>query len=426
MIIRFDILYPLEKSYGEDFPLAPSTLFQAMVNYNHHRLEQAAPALETLERGKCIRIVNRKPLATITWRDSVPRMPEVSDMHKFEFDRPQDKLLINRKMFPLPDDSPVSYFFDTQPIPLEQLKMLSVFQVGRGKAVCFSRVSVVEQLDAIQSSDGTEVWQPTTAYGRAMAVPYPGFLHNLRMYYQSNKRSSEVERAYMKYATRTPKQRQTLYKFYAQNGDVVALPGHKLNEIAGMLRCAVMQRVSPRLGEYVSGHGNQHVGYVPLPTVGPYSDGRIRRAIIVEPVEMPALPVSIAELPLINHVGTRVATAVKETECDGVFNQYLNASRKWISVTPVILSGYDDRDKKKRLRLLAKMFKHAELPEPVNISEWPDHGEFVINSRHGHDRYPRTMMALEFPEEVHGVVGIGTGRNYGLGIFANPKGSTAV
>jgi CRISPR-associated protein Csb2 len=426
MIIRIDILYPLDKAYGEEFPLAPSTLFQAMVNYNHHRLEQTAPALETLERGKCIRIVNRKPLDTIKWRDAVPRMPEISDMHKFEFDRPQDKLLINRKMFPLPNDSPVSYYFETEPISLEQLNVLSAFQVGRGKAVCFSRTSIIERLDAISSGNGIEVWEPTTSYGRAMAVPYPGFLHNLRMYYDSNKRSSEVERFFMRYSTHARRQRHTLYKFYDDNGDVVALPSHRVNEVAGMMRCAVTKRVSPSLGQYVSGHGDEHVGYVPLPTLGPYSDGRIRRAVIIEPMDMPALPASIAELPLVNHAGTRIATAVKETETDGVFNQYLNASKKWISVTPVILSGYDDHDKKKRLRLLGKMFRHADLPKPVCVSEWGDNGEFVVNTRHGHDRYPRTMMAVEFSEEVDGVIGIGTGRNYGMGIFANLTGSAAV
>jgi len=50
MIIKIDIRYPLDKAYGEEFPLAPATLFQAIVNYNHHRLECAAPALEVLAR----------------------------------------------------------------------------------------------------------------------------------------------------------------------------------------------------------------------------------------------------------------------------------------------------------------------------------------------------------------------------------------
>src|SRR5215831_2545606 len=116
MIIKVDILYALNKAYGEEFPLAPATLFQAIVNYNHHRLEQAAPTLEILERGKCVRIVNRKPLARIRWWDAVPRMPEVSEIAKFDLDRPEDKLLIQRTMFPLTDNSPVSYYFETERI----------------------------------------------------------------------------------------------------------------------------------------------------------------------------------------------------------------------------------------------------------------------------------------------------------------------
>jgi len=69
---------------------------------------------------------------------------------------------------------------------------------------------------------------------------------------------------YMKYSTQARRQRHTFYKFKDDNGDVVALPGHKVNEVAGMMRCAVTKRVSPTLGQYVSGHGDKHVSYVPL------------------------------------------------------------------------------------------------------------------------------------------------------------------
>ena len=34
--------------------------------------------------------------------------------------------------------------------------------------------------------------------------------------------------------------------------------------------------------------------------------------------------------------------------------------------------------------------------------------------------------AVEFGEEIGGIVGIGTGRNYGMGIFANLPSSVAV
>jgi CRISPR-associated protein Csb2 len=352
-------------------------------------------------------------------------MPEVSDMHKFELDRSQDKLLINRKLFPL-SNGIVSYYFDTEPIPAERLNMLAAFQVGRGKSICFSHVSALDRLEIMQSTDTVQVWEPSASHGRPMAVPYPGFLRNLNMYYDAGKRSSEVERVYTRYSTHAAHQRQTLYKLRDENGEVVSLPGHRVNEVAGMLRCAVMKRVSPKLHPYVSGHTCQHVSYVPLPTVGPYTDGRIRRAVIIEPIEAPALPASIAELPLVTHDEKRIATAVKETETDGVFDSYLNPSQKWVTVTPVILSGFDDGKRTKRQRLLAKMFRHAGLPQPLSITEFPLRNEFVVNTKHGHDRYPRMMCAVAFAEEVIGVVGIGTGRNYGLGIFANLSSSATV
>ncbi len=105
---------------------------------------------------------------------------------------------------------------------------------------------------------------------------------------------------------------------------------------------------------------------------------------------------------------------------------YLSESKKWISVTPAVLPGFDDRDQRKRQSLITRMFRHAGLPTPSSITELPVNGEFQVNTKHGHDKYPRTMLAVEFSKEVSGIVSTGTGRNYGVGIFANLSGFATV
>ena len=72
------------------------------------------------------------------------------------------------------------------------------------------------------------------------------------------------------------------------------------------------------------------------------------------------------------------------------------------------------------------MFEHAGLSKPVSITELPENREYQVNTKHGHDKYPRTMCMVEFAEDVEGTVALGTGRNYGLGIFANLSDSVGL
>ena len=92
-----------------------------------------------------------------------------------------------------------------------------------------------------------------------------------------------------------------------------------------MLRHAVIEKMqTAELKEHASGHRREHVSYLPLPTLGKYTDGRIRRAVIAEPaggLELPA--VRLSELKLFDNASKYVATAVRVLKSDGVFDQYL-------------------------------------------------------------------------------------------------------
>ena len=117
-----------------------------------------------------------------------------------------------------------------------------------------------------------------------------------------------------------------------------------------------------------------------------------------------------------------VFTAVRETGTDGVFEQYLAPSRQWVTVTPVLLNGYDTKhgkkNLKKRQKMLTKMFRVVGLPVPKAIQTFAASEKFDVSNKHGKN-YIQTMLAVEFDTEVAGMLVIGAGRNSGMGVFAN-------
>jgi hypothetical protein len=81
---------------------------------------------------------------------------------------------------------------------------------------------------------------------------------------------------------------------------------------------------------YASNHADSQVQYLPLPTLGKHTDGRIRRAIIVD--TLGSLPLHrVSELTMKSLDG-QTFTAVRETVSDGVFERYLKPSRYWVPV----------------------------------------------------------------------------------------------
>lgn len=65
-MLRVDVTYPTGSVHASQFPLDSSTLFQAMVQKNAHRLEDARPALEALERSNCVRIECAEPVGPMS------------------------------------------------------------------------------------------------------------------------------------------------------------------------------------------------------------------------------------------------------------------------------------------------------------------------------------------------------------------------
>lgn len=230
-------------------------------------------------------------------------------------------------------------------------------------------------------------------------------------------------------------------------------------EVAGMLRHAVdfaaAENGWPLDRRNVFVHGKTPDGshpasgvespdrfsYVPLPTIN-HALGRvesIRRVLITAPphcqAEINWARRALAGQALVdNQTQAETALLVPLHPSDGVLQQYVKSSEEWTTVTPVILGGYDDRNKDKAERLLWRALEQAGLaPDLLRQTqlEWRGVGYLpgvelasrVLPPRNL-DNKPRYHVRLKFPHPVAGPLLIGGGRFRGFGLFvAMPRRS---
>jgi hypothetical protein len=420
--MNVDVTYPTGSVHAREFPLDAVTLFQAMVQRNAHCLGEARPALEALEQSTCVRIEcasATKTGATV----AVPRMSKPSEIRNFTLGDTSNKLMVYQPVFRLDDRNGVHLrYFLVANVKEEWLPFFEPYRLGHGESLCVSKATVVDGLPL--KTTGMHAWEPSRR-GRQMRILRLGLLDDLILYHNVKKSSHEVEQS-VAFFSAEPRETRLLYRFY-RDGEPYAFHQWELPTVAGMLRHAVIEQVPANLKQYASNHSESQLQYLPLPTLGEFSDGRIRRAVIVDPLG--SLPVHRVSELVMNDLKGRTFTAVRETDTDSVFDRYLTPSRRWITVTPVLLNGYDTkhgkRSLKKRQKMLSKMFRVVGLPVPKLIQAFGAGERFEVSNKYGRN-YIKTMLAVEFDTEVGGMVVVGAGRNAGMGIFANLAASATV
>jgi CRISPR-associated protein Csb2 len=111
---------------------------------------------------------------------------------------------------------------------------------------------------------------------------------------------------------------------------------------------------------------------------------------------------------------------------DWVREQYLQPSRSWSTVTPVILDGFNDRDVRKTQKLVRKALTNAGLEANVEF-EVSSFGyragvEPAISFQRPEKLHGSIVhVRLRFPTAVTGPIAIGAGRYRGFGLFAAEK-----
>ncbi|HMN97246.1 MAG TPA: type I-U CRISPR-associated protein Csb2 [Phycisphaerales bacterium] len=253
-------------------------------------------------------------------------------------------------------------------------------------------------------------------------------------------------------------------------------PATYANRVSAMLRhvaCKAAQGdIDPRgwrTDEWslrvVAGHGPEgspkrratddphpRLSYLSLPSIGhAHADGMIRRVIVAEPfggdgqsARWAAQRLAGAEL-LDEDSGRAVArldpVEPDEAEFGRVFPRYAPRSGReaavcWVSVTPVVLPGYDDNKSSKRERLLLDSLRHAGI-DPIAVasiesrrSAWQPRGGGALDQPLGAFKRPSYLrhlpavhVRLTFLQPTSGPLSLGAGRHCGLGVLAAESSS---
>lgn len=215
-----------------------------------------------------------------------------------------------------------------------------------------------------------------------------------------------------------------------------AFSPHRWGEIVGWMRHAIAKvlekRKSPEwVRQKVLGHPEQseHLYFIPVPSLGSdFADGFIRRIMICWGPEIDLVREEmeiLEDLELVSESGKKEACLKPEERLEN----FTKKGKKWKSVSPVILHGYDFRrgkfSFKKCQLLILQAFKNSGYDPQVINGLFFQKGPFVSSTLHvscyqvpNHlNRLPRYHISVEFEKPVLGPVVVGRGRFYGLGLF---------
>lgn len=193
--------------------------------------------------------------------------------------------------------------------------------------------------------------------------------------------------------------------------------------------------------EYVAGHirrGQERTpprfSYLPLPSIGhEHADGLIRRLIIAEPYEGNGQKAQWAGRVLQSAMlktddGECVAELMRTSRReDSVFKRYTQAARRFKTVTPVILPGFDGLKYAKAEKLFLKALHQAGFsPDDVQhihlrkapFQKHAYHPRDYRRARH-FERYSAMHVEVTWKYDIHGPLAVGAGRHRGLGLFVS-------
>jgi len=200
-------------------------------------------------------------------------------------------------------------------------------------------------------------------------------------------------------------------------------------------------RTAEWAGQFVAGHGPHDAAdsfprfsYVPLPTIASsHADGMIRRALLAETPGGDGRSAAWAQrrlegLALCDEVQHK-NVAFLGVACvpgDAVFAAYCGASDKWQTITPVILPGFDDNSRAKRIKLLFKCLAQVGIPAnlvadfDVQRSPWLRASAPTQNYQRSErlEHLPACHIRVYFNQPITGPLIIGAGRHRGLGLLA--------
>jgi CRISPR-associated protein Csb2 len=513
--LNISIRFLLDEFHGRgdqgdpEWPPSPLRLFQALVHVAARQGGAGAGAtLEWIERQPPPTLIATPPdevQPRYGFKNFVP--DNVGDLMAKSWVRAKDDDISNYRTAKdirptrLREKSVVHYLWplaDAASFDLAECKRMaraiSAFGWGVDMAVADAALITSEAANALAG----ERWLPTEVGGSvSLRMPTAGTLAALRTRYEAflDRISLEKDavfkpvhplatfaRADYRKASEMAKLPVAVFALRKpdDSGFATFATARKGLHLGGMLRhCAA--RIAPQMGwdekrvaEFVLGHGEtrgaahtpvegSRLVLIPLPSIEwrgankGRTAGPIRRVLVtvkgsVSVSEFSALTRALEGGELIDEkTHQAVAFLRRQSADDGAIRDYCAQTREWVSVTPVILPGHDDRNKLRRKlstgnltpqekvdavrklesrieTLLRKALRQSALPEEIIAGaqfEWRGSGflpgvelasEYAVSDQHR--RFRRVHCRIVFDRPVSGPLCIGGGRFLGLGLFA--------
>ncbi len=513
--LRISVRFLLDEFHGRgdqddpEWPPSPLRLFQLLVNASARQNgADATASIEWLERQPPPTIVATQPdevQPRYGFKSFVP--DNVGDLVAKSWSGNKDNDISNYRTAKqiratrLRENAVVHYlwpFDDPPPAGLSDFKRMagaiSAFGWGIDMAVADAAIISQEEVGTLAG----ERWLPLdTGGGVSLRVPIEGTLADCRTRYEAflNRISLEKDAVFKPvpppaaFATADYRKSSEMAKppfaIFAlrkldDSGYAVFATARNGLPLGGMLRHCAAQ-LAPQMGwdakrvaEFVLGHGEllgeshmpvdgPRLVLIPLPSVEWRGDskgqtiGPIRRVLVtvkgdVLASEFSALVRALEGAELIDEKTQQPVAFLRRLSAhDGAIAGYCAEAREWVSVTPVILPGHDDRGKlRQKLSsgtltpeekadvvlkleariecLLRKALRQAGLPDEVanhaslswrGVGFVPGVGlatDYAVPDQHR--RFRRVHCRLIFEKAVRGPICIGGGRFLGLGIFA--------
>jgi CRISPR-associated protein Csb2 len=496
--------------HGEpEWPPSPLRLFQALVAANARVGERATNALRWLERQAPPMIIAPKPSAIQPhgYKTYVP--DNVGDIVAKSWSNGKDDDIANyraeKRVRPtrLEGASALYYLWliteQTADITAELIPITrAISQLGWGVDLVVADASNISNHE-ITALAG-ERWLPSESFGGSvLRIPVVGTLADLTMRYEAflNRVSLEKDAVFRPvpplsqfgaatYRRETEMSRPPCAVFALRKPDDSSFAAFASTRrglhLSGMLRHAASQPDftlplgwdEAKVGSFVLGHGeaqddktHQPVAqarlvFIPLPSVEWRGEergktiGPIRRVLVtvkgkIENDEFFRIMRNLEGRELIDErTKQSVAFLRRQSKREGAIERYFRESKEWVSVTPVILPGYDDpRKLRRRLNttmlkpkekadiicklekriefLLRKALRQASYPEELAKNaqlQWRSAGfmpgtdmasNYAVPEQHR--RFRRLHVYIGFDRPISGPLCFGGGRFSGIGLF---------
>ena len=449
--------------YGAEWPPSPFRLFQAMLAASSRSGSAEDEAFQWLERLEPPDILAPEIREAPSWKTYVPNND--SDEKYNRQDRLGEKIFRPLRIL---DNKPLFYLWRIKPDEQDMASKLipvirRVCALGWGIDLVAADGNILsqEKAESLISSYGGRHWRPVPRASRRFRCPKPGSLFDLRDAYRSflnrfdgniylpPKKAGEftetpyakvgaVQREVAAFKLTPPDDDSETWKMFDQRATMEIAAW-----VRGYLCSAAVQTGFPGDSAiYVAGHVPSRYkqdetpprfSYIPLPSIGhKRADGMIRRLIVAEPYGGDGRYAQWARRVLTNAVltdknGVPQARLRPLPERDAVLLQYLQESRTFRTVTPVILPGYDDMKYAKAQKLMEKAleqtgFRVGDLEEPIYMQKAPFRNGCYGPRSYSLPAYLKGKSAmhveLKWKTPIPGPLALGAGRHLGLGLFA--------